>query len=277
MFDSMRLRQICLAAPRLEPVVDDLAFVFGLSVCHRDPNLAAYGLKNALLPLGTNFIEVVAPLFEGTAAGRFIARTRGHGGYMAIFQTSMPRERQAHAAALGVRTAHEIEREDYQSAQLHPRDCRAAFIEFGHSRCGEERMGSWWPAGPKWQEHVRTQHTVRLASVVLESPDPADLAALWSRVLAAPLQPLRTLARDAVNELEPESESELGLEFDGVQLAFTKAATECLGTLVLEVRDAQSTLARAVDRGHRIAGGGFHLGGMQFEVRQAAPGNSALA
>ena len=86
MATPLRLRQVCLAAPRLEPVLDDLQAILGLAVCHRDPGLIAYGLENALLPVGHDFIEVVAPVQADTAAGRFIHRTRGHGGYMAIFQ-----------------------------------------------------------------------------------------------------------------------------------------------------------------------------------------------
>ena len=117
--DSLRLRQICLAAPRLAPVVDDLQTIFGLSVCHRDPKLIAYGLENALLPIGTDFLEVVAPVQPNTAAGRFIHRSQGHGGYMAIFQAADPRQRQAAALALGVRTAHEIDQPGYLSVQLH--------------------------------------------------------------------------------------------------------------------------------------------------------------
>ena len=65
--ETPRLRQICLAAPRLAPVVDDLQAILGLSVCHRDPKLIAYGLENALLPIGTDFLEVVAPLQPDTA------------------------------------------------------------------------------------------------------------------------------------------------------------------------------------------------------------------
>ena len=141
MTDTLRLRQICLAAPRLAPVVDDLQTIFGLSVCYRDPKLIAYGLENALLPIGTDFLEVVAPVQPDTAAGRFIHRSQGHGGYMAIFQTDNPKQRQAAALALGVRTAHEIDQPGYLSVQLHPRDCRAAFIELGHSPASADGSG----------------------------------------------------------------------------------------------------------------------------------------
>ena len=101
MADYLRLRQICLAAPRLARVTDDIQSIFKVAVCYRDPNVARYGLENALIPIGTDLLEVVAPTREDTAAGRFISRTRGHGGYMAIFQASDPRRRQAHAEALG--------------------------------------------------------------------------------------------------------------------------------------------------------------------------------
>ncbi len=253
--DTLRLRQICLAAPRLEPVVDDLRAIFDLQVCHRDPGLAAYGLENALLPVGSDFIEVVAPIQADTAAGRFIERTRGHGGYMAIFQALDPVKRQAHAASMGVRTAHEIDRPDYRSVQLHPRDCRAAFIELGRSRGGEQRSGSWWPAGPHWQQHVRTESTRRLMWIVLESPDPAALAAHWSGILQTPLT---AGARGPA------------LQFEHAQIGFAVGAADALGTVVLEVADVAATLQRALLRGHRIEGDAFHLGGVYFRV-QAQP------
>ena len=66
---GIHLRQIALVASRLAPVVDDLQAVFGIEVCHVDPGLAIWGLENALLPVGRNFIEVVAPTEAGTAAG----------------------------------------------------------------------------------------------------------------------------------------------------------------------------------------------------------------
>ena len=80
----VRLRQICLVAPHLDPVISDIAGIMGLEVCYRDGNVAKYGLENALLPVDTILLEVVAPFQPGTAAGRFIDKTGGRGGYMAI-------------------------------------------------------------------------------------------------------------------------------------------------------------------------------------------------
>ena len=257
--DSLRLRQICLAAPRLAPVVDDLQTIFGLSVCHRDPKLIAYGLENALLPIGTDFLEVVAPVQPDTAAGRFIHRSQGHGGYMAIFQTDNPKQRQAAAQALGVRTAHEIDQPGYLSVQLHPRDCRAAFIELGHSPGGEDCMGTWWPAGLHWQNHVQTRDTRRLQGIVLESPDPSALAGLWSQILETPL------TQDGSAGDRPGAALRR-LQFEQVSVGFEPGPADCLGSVVVEVVDVAATLRRALDCGHRVQGHRFHLGGVNFQV-----------
>src|SRR6266702_1797196 len=99
MASYLRLRQICLVAPQLEPVISDIAGIMGLSVCYRDGNVAKYGLENALLPVDAILLEVVAPFREGTAAGRFIEKAGGRGGYMAIFCCDDPDERGKQANA----------------------------------------------------------------------------------------------------------------------------------------------------------------------------------
>src|SRR3569833_1008989 len=109
----LHLRQICLAAPNLEPVVSDIATIMGLDVCYRDPHGGIYGLENALLPVDTILLEVVAPTREGTAAGRFLQKTGGHGGYMAIFACDAPHARALRDDALGVRTANVIDHPPY--------------------------------------------------------------------------------------------------------------------------------------------------------------------
>ena len=56
----LRLRQICLIARELDPAIADLEAVLGITTCHRDPAVKKFGLVNALLPIGNNFLEVVA-------------------------------------------------------------------------------------------------------------------------------------------------------------------------------------------------------------------------
>lgn len=69
MTDATRLRQICLVAPQLEPVVGDIAAIMGLTVCYRDPNVARYGLENALLPVDTILLEVAALIRQPVRTG----------------------------------------------------------------------------------------------------------------------------------------------------------------------------------------------------------------
>ena len=106
MADYFRLRQICLVANDLPPVIGDMEAIFGVKLAYQDPHVRQYGLENALFPFGLAFVEVVSPVEAETAAGRFLERSNGVGGYMAIFNCSDPERRGRHANALGVRTAH---------------------------------------------------------------------------------------------------------------------------------------------------------------------------
>lgn len=183
---GLRLRQVCLAAPHIEACTQLVQGLLGLSECHRDPNVGQYGLDNILFPLGrTRFLEIVSPQRPGpgTAAGRFLAASGGAGGYMLIFDCADPAARAANAATHGVRLAHHIDRPHYQGYQLHPKDCRAAFIEFNATPGGEDAHGPYWPAGPDWQAHVRTDTVAGLDGVEILSHEAAELARLWGALL----------------------------------------------------------------------------------------------
>ena len=78
----LRLRQIALVARELAPIEKDLIDVLGIEVCFRDPGVAHFGLENALFPIGNQLLEVVAPVQENTAGGRYLERRGGDGGYM---------------------------------------------------------------------------------------------------------------------------------------------------------------------------------------------------
>ena len=85
---KIQLRQICLVARELEPVIEDLTEVLGIQRCYVDPGVGQFGLENTLMPIGRNFLEVVAPIQEGTAGGRYLDRRSGDGGYMVITQAT---------------------------------------------------------------------------------------------------------------------------------------------------------------------------------------------
>ena len=154
---SLRMRQICLVARHLAPVVEELCGVLGLEVCHRDPGVGKYGLENALFPIGHNFLEVVAPVREGTTAGRYLDRRGGDGGYMVITQCDDLVPRRKRCEALGVRIANEIGHPEYRELQLHPRDVGAAMLSFGWQEGARSPGGPWHPAawrGEPWPDEV---------------------------------------------------------------------------------------------------------------------------
>lgn len=245
----MRLRQICLVAPRLEPLAGDIAAIMGLDICYRDPNVAPYGLENALLPVDTILLEVVAPFRDGTAAGRFVEKTGGRGGYMAIFSCDDPRERQANADRMGVRTSHVIDRPPYLGVQLHPRDCRAAFIEFNHTADSDNIRGPYPPAGPDWHKAIRDDVTTALTEVVLTSPDPRGLADHWSRIIGV-----------SASCNAPE------IVLPNCRIYFTEGANEVMSALTFRVRDPAAVLEAAKARGHAVTGQSFFLGGVDFHL-----------
>src|SRR3954470_2690419 len=248
MASYIRLRQICLVAPQLEPVVGDIAAIMGLEVCYRDGNVAKYGLENALLPVDTILLEVVAPFQPGTAAGRFIDKTGGRGGYMAIFCCDDPAARGRGANAIGVRTANAIDPPPYHGVQLHPRDCRAAFIEFNHTEGSDDVLGSYPPAGPDWQKFIRKDLTQALTGVEMQSPDPQGLAEHWGKIIG----------------VAPDGNAELKLP--NATFRFVKGASEIMSALEFRVTDVAQVLHDAKARGLAVAGSEFLLGGVTFRV-----------
>ncbi len=73
----IRLRQVALVAADLDPVVTQLSDTFGPSVCFRDPGVAEFGLHNALMVVGDQFLEVVSPTEPGTTCGRLLDKRHG--------------------------------------------------------------------------------------------------------------------------------------------------------------------------------------------------------
>ena len=187
----VRIRQICLVAPQLAPAVQALQDALGLQVAYRDPNVAKYGLENAVLPIGPNqFLEVVAPTRADTAVGRFLARAPSPdslGAYMLICDCDDPAAARARAQALGIRVVHDYQYPDYHGVQLHPRDTGAVMIEFNATPGGADLSGPYHPAGPDWQRAVRAG-CGGIASVRVRAQDPASLAQRWATLFGKPAQ-----------------------------------------------------------------------------------------
>jgi Glyoxalase-like domain len=251
----LRLRQVCLVAPELEAAVEDIGAIFGLEVCHRSAGVEEFGLTNALFAAGTSFIEVVAPLREGTAAGRFLERSGGRGGYMAIFDSSDPDAYLAHAASIGVRAIFEIDRPGaYRCIQFHPRDCRATMLDIERTFGGESLTGPWEPAGPGWQAYADTSTTRGITAIEVISPRPGDLAAHWGSLLQRPAS--RAGDRLTIGVDGPEVRIAANAEDD----------RELLDAVVIDVADPAKVMAEATRRGRASGPRAIGLCGMTFRL-----------
>ncbi len=248
----LRLRQLCLVAQDLEPVVDDLAAVLGIEVGYRDPVVGRYGLHNAVLPIGNSFLEVVSPLRENTTAARYLQRRQGNGGYMVILDTdALPRWRDR-MASLGVRIAAATAHGDYQGLQLHPRDTGGALLEINSTIGGASLDGPYGPAGPHWRHAVRTQRVQAVASAELQSDDPGRLAARWAEVLQRPVAASGDTWR---------------IRLDNALLRFVHAADERgEGLCGIDIRTVRphEVLEQAQRRGLATTAGSVTLGGVRF-------------
>ncbi len=185
---TLRLRQICLVAHDLGAAEREIAGALGTKVCHRDASVAKWGLENFLMPVGSQFLEVVAPTRPDTAAGRYLERRKGDGGYMVILQTDDLETYKDKVRDLGIRLVAEIDHGDYLGMQLHPRDTGGAILSIDWNE-GDPRdpAGPWHPAGPDWQKG-RTDSTRGIRGAELQSAEPEALAARWADILGRPVQ-----------------------------------------------------------------------------------------
>jgi hypothetical protein len=169
----LRLRQAVLAARDLDAAVAELRDALPLGEPYADPGVGYFGLRNAVMPLGDTFVEVVSPEREDTAAGRFLDR-RGDGPYMAMFQVDDLAGARERAASLGVREVWSIDLDDISAVHLHPADMGAAIVSLDRPVPPE----SWRWGGP-WVPHGEA----RAAGVALSARDPAALGERWRAVL----------------------------------------------------------------------------------------------
>ena len=249
----LRLRQICLVARELKPVEENLNEVLGINVCFRDPGVGLFGLENALFPIGNQLLEVVAPVKEDTAGGRYLDRRGGDGGYMVITQCDDHAPRRSRVEALGIRIAHQFDNEHFLNMQLHPKDTGATFFEIDEQlgEGADDIDGPWGPAGPDWQRAKNTDRVDGILAAELQCDDPEAVAKKWSDIAEIPLV------------------EELNLELDNASLRFIPCSDgrpEGLGGLDLSAPGKLEILQTADSLGLQTGNSQVQICGMRLNL-----------
>ena len=175
----MRLRQIVMVAGDLGAAEQQVEEQLGVERCYRDPGVAEFGLRNALFPIGDQFLEVVSPTQPGTPAGRQIDKRGGDGGYMVMVEVDDLAPLRRRVAELDVRIAYEAVTTGIVGLHLHPADIGGAILSVDRA----DPWGEWPWAGPSWRGHMRTDRVAAVLAVVIEAADPSAMAARWAAVL----------------------------------------------------------------------------------------------
>lgn len=182
---TVRLRQVALVAADLDPTVSMLCGAFDLSVCFKDPGVGEFGLHNALMRVGDDFLEVVSPTRAGTTAGRQLERRGGDGGYMVIVQAESFEELtrlRERLGELGVRVVWRHDAAKIAGTHLHPRDVGGAILSIDAAY--EPQAWAW--GGPTWQSAATGTMVSGIAGVTISADDPAAMCARWADILDAP-------------------------------------------------------------------------------------------
>ena len=228
----MDLRQLVMVSSLRDPIVESLCNLFDIQVSFNDPGVGHFGLENAVLPVGTDFLEVVSPVEENTTAGRYLDRRGGDGGYMVIIQVDDFSEVQKTVKENNVTVVWESEHPEARAIHLHPREMGGAILSLDWMNPKE----SWKWAGPNWSEFVNTSIIKRFVGVEIQSDDPEAMKNKWQSVLRMP----------------SESVSDRQINLDNTWIRFVEdedGRGPGVSAFCLEANDNKSLMKKAADLG----------------------------
>lgn len=253
----MRFRQFVFVTEDLDAAQRDIEEVLGLECCHRDPNAIQFGLKNVLFPLGGNFLEVIAPAQEGTAAGRFLERRGGPGGYMVMVQSADARSDRVRLEAQGVRSIWQANEPKVIATHFDPRDIPGCILSIDTMDPGTPihlNGGHWEWVGSHYQSFIRDRTTTALCGFEMRFEDPSHAAAIWSNALQTPVETL-----DGVEQIL----------LDNARIRFVQAAPdESPGIAALDLlpQNRRAIMAAAEARDARVGVDSIELCGVRINL-----------
>lgn len=172
----IRLRQVVLVAADRDAVLSPLCEMLDVTPWRDDPIAHQFGLHNAVVAVGDQFIEVVSPTAPGTAAGRQLDR-RGDGGYMIVFEVDDLDARLAVARRLGVRVVWEVDLPEIRGRHLHPSDVGGAIVSLD-----EPTPSGGWRWGGPLVPHAETSVATAVAGVHVAAASPAEVQLRWAEL-----------------------------------------------------------------------------------------------
>lgn len=243
----MRLRQLALAADKLEPVRSQLFELFGIEDDYKDPGVGEFGLENSVMSLGDSYLEIVAPTTDNTAVGRSLKRAGADAcGYMALFQVDDFVTYEAHLQALGLRQVWQASREDVSACHIHPKDIGGVIVSFDEMRPADD----WVWAGSNWRSRM-ARDVQRIQGMRLSSPSVVALASHWSEVTQ----------REVIRH-----DSGLRIEYaENTFVEFIEGEVEACPVFVLECHDRKLVRDRAAKLG-MLESDHIIVGTLSFEL-----------
>lgn len=254
----MWLRQVALVAHERDPVVEQLEKVLGLRTAYNDPEVGIFGLINAVMPVGGEFLEVVTPVKDDASALRYLHRRGGDAGYMLIFEVEDAKAHRSRVLGLGARQIAALDKR-YVFTHFHPGDFGGVLTSIDSVTGVDDwfdRDSDWPPAGPDWRNAASSNAKAILGASV-QARAPAALAARWGelldvRVEEGDLGPELRLARGFVRFVEPVDEDGTGVV--GLDIAMT---------------DSGAALSEARNLGLPVSGNAVHICGVRFALHGA--------
>lgn len=176
----VRLRQVVVVTRDLPGVASCLQAELGLPEPFIDQGVGEFGLENRVFAAGQDFVEVLTPIRDGTAGGRYLDRRGGDAGYMAIFQLDDLAGGRQRVADLGIRTVWSADLGGISGTHLHPADVPGAIVSLDWAEPPE----SWHWAGPRWRGGAPADRAAGgVVGLTIAALDPAAMARRWADVL----------------------------------------------------------------------------------------------
>ena len=176
----MDIRQIVMVSSLRDPIVSDLNKLFGLEVAFNDPGVGHFGLENAVMPLGTDFLEVVSPIEENTTAGRYLHKRGGDGGYMVIIQVDDFDKSKSLVHDNEIEIVWDTDLPEAKAIHLHPKQMGGAIVSLDWMNPKE----SWKWAGPEWNKYI-TDDIKGIDGVEIQANNPEEMFNRWKDILDA--------------------------------------------------------------------------------------------